>query len=60
LLLTFIGAVLSASSALAAEPVPDTQELARQFILGKSVSAPPGSKSRRMTSAQTTADRFHS
>lgn len=45
LLLTFITAVLSASSALAAEPVPDTQELARQFILGKSVSAPAGSAS---------------
>jgi hypothetical protein len=42
LLAALIGAAaLSANIALAAEPVPDTQELARQFILGTPAAASP-------------------
>jgi hypothetical protein len=42
-LLALVGAALSANAAFAAEPATDTQELTRQFILGKSVLASPRS-----------------
>jgi hypothetical protein len=57
LILMLVGVALSANGALAAEPVSDSQELARQFILGKSVSgfeADSNTKLPQSTSASST------